>query len=342
MIATGGTIASKESGHGLHPALNPFDLLCAVPEVRNICSVDTVQLMNLDSTDISPENWLQMAKTIEDNYQQYDSFVITHGTDTMAYTAAALSYLIQNSPKAIVLTGAQKSISLSDTDARSNLIDSFIYAADENSQGVTIVFNGKVILGTRARKERTRSYNAFSSVDYPEVAIIREKRIIRYLERKVNPDGYPTFQLALRHLLRPRGKERHEDVETQQHRHEPEVSAFVREIEEHRPPFAARMPYIDRRPYDERNAHPQQTPLEELACRTPHGEKQVRRSHHEKRDADAADALRHGDPHHVPPACDGGDVRLRSAKVERLGRMDHHHHEAGDHAHPVKEHDSFH
>ena len=197
MIATGGTIASKQSGHGLRPALTSEDLLRAVPEVRDVCSVDAIQLMNLDSTDMTPADWLRMAGTIEEHYREYDSFIITHGTDTMAYTAAALSYLIQNSPKAVILTGAQKSIFLSDTDARSNLIDSFIYAADEHSQGISIVFNGKVIIGTRARKERTRSYNAFSSVDYPEVAIIREKKIIRYLEGKIAPDSYPVFYHAV-------------------------------------------------------------------------------------------------------------------------------------------------
>ncbi|MBQ8075864.1 MAG: asparaginase [Oscillospiraceae bacterium] len=193
MIATGGTIASESSAHGLHPALTSEDLLLSVPEVSDICEVDTIQLMNLDSTDITPADWLQMADTIEKNYHKYDSFVITHGTDTMAYTAAALSYLIQNSPKAIVLTGAQKSISLSNTDARSNLIDSFLYASDDLSHGVTIVFNGKVILGTRARKERTRSYNAFSSVDYPEVAVIRERKIIRFLQTDMNPSSKPVF-----------------------------------------------------------------------------------------------------------------------------------------------------
>ena len=99
----------------------------------------------------------------------------------MAYTAAALSYLIQDSPKPIVITGSQKSIALNDTDARRNLYDSFLYAADKQSHDVSLVFDGRVILGTRARKERSKSFNAFSCVDYPERAVIRDGKLIRYL-----------------------------------------------------------------------------------------------------------------------------------------------------------------
>lgn len=181
MLATGGTIASKECGHGLSPAITSQEILSYVPAVGELCQVEAVQLMNLDSTNIGPAHWLKMAAAIRDHYGQYDGFVLTHGTDTMAYTAAALSYLIQDSPKPIVITGSQKSIALDDTDARMNLYNSFLYAADRDSHDVSLVFDGKVILGTRARKERTKSYNAFSSVDYPEVAVIRDGRLIRYL-----------------------------------------------------------------------------------------------------------------------------------------------------------------
>ena len=93
---------------------------------------------------------------MEDNYAYYDGFVICHGTDTLAYTAAALSYMIQNSAKPIVVTGAQKPINMDVTDAKTNLLDSFIYAADDDSQGVNLVFDGKVIVGTRAKKSMQR------------------------------------------------------------------------------------------------------------------------------------------------------------------------------------------
>ena len=181
MLATGGTIASKESGHGLSPAITSEEILGYVPALRELCRVETIQLMNLDSTNIGPSHWLKMADAIRTHYRDYDGFVVTHGTDTMAYTAAALSYLIQDSPKPIVITGSQKSICLDDTDARRNLYNSFLYATDRDSHDVSLVFDGRVILGTRARKERSKSYNAFSSVDYPEVAVIRDERLIRYL-----------------------------------------------------------------------------------------------------------------------------------------------------------------
>ena len=197
MIATGGTIASMDEGHGLTPKLTSEEILGTVPEVRDICDIETLQLMNLDSTNIGPAEWQQIAECIREEYDRYDGFVVTHGTDTMAYTAAALSYMIQNSPKPVVITGSQKSIFLRDTDARVNLIDSFVYAADPGSFGVTIVFNGKAILGTRARKERSKSYNAFSSVDYPEAAIIRNRRVVRYLTRPAGAN-VPAFRISMK------------------------------------------------------------------------------------------------------------------------------------------------
>lgn len=194
MLATGGTIASKESGEGLSPAITSEEILGYVPAVGELCQVEAIQLMNLDSTNVGPAHWLEMAAAIRENYEDYSGFVITHGTDTMAYTAAALSYLIQDSPKPIVITGSQKSIALNDTDARRNLYDSFLYAADRDSHDVSLVFDGKVILGTRARKERSKSFNAFSCVDYPERAVIRDGRLIRYLApRPYSYGAEPTF-----------------------------------------------------------------------------------------------------------------------------------------------------
>lgn len=198
LIATGGTIASKATESGLTPQISSDELLTFVPEVADICQVSALQVCNLDSTNLRYPEWLAIARTVEENYADYDGFVITHGTDTMAYTAAALSYLIQNSRKPIVLTGSQKSIYSRDTDARSNLISAFLYAADPRANGVHIVFDNKVILGTRARKTRTKSYNAFSSIDFPEVARIREGKLYYYIEEKV--EGDPVFY----HKLNPR------------------------------------------------------------------------------------------------------------------------------------------
>lgn len=194
MLATGGTIASKEGADGLSPAITSEEILRHVPAVERLCAVEAVQLMNLDSTNMTPGRWIKIAQAIEEHYDRFDGFVVTHGTDTMAYTTAALSYLIQRSPKPIVITGSQKSICLDDTDARRNLYSSFLYAADPDSHEVSLVFDGRVILGTRARKERTKSYNAFSSVDFPELAVIRDGRLIRYLSpRQYAYGAQPTF-----------------------------------------------------------------------------------------------------------------------------------------------------
>lgn len=181
LIATGGTIASQQTEHGLAPLILPETFLRHVPGIRTLCEVDTVQILNLDSTNLRPQHWLLMAKTIRENYNHYDGFVVCHGTDTMSYTAAALSYLIQHSPKPIVLTGSQRPIDREDTDARSNLYGSFLYAVSPYAHDVVLVFDGKVIAGTRARKIRTKSYNAFDSINFPYLASIQGDKIISYI-----------------------------------------------------------------------------------------------------------------------------------------------------------------
>lgn len=181
LIATGGTIASKRAENGLAPLIEAEEILSFIPGIHEICNPTAIQICNIDSTNMEPIHWRLMAETIAQQYDAYDGFVIAHGTDTMAYTAAALSYMIQNSKKPIVITGSQKSINLEITDAKTNLIDSFVYACDEKSQGVQIVFGGKVIAGTRAKKVRSKSYNAFDSIDYPFLAMIQDRRIMRYI-----------------------------------------------------------------------------------------------------------------------------------------------------------------
>lgn len=192
MIGTGGTIASKQTESGLTPGLTAEDVLSYIPAVEKVCQVETTQILNLDSTNITPAHWRIIAQAIENNYDNYDGFVVCHGTDTLAYTAAALSYMIQNSPKPIVITGAQKPISRDVTDAKTNLLDSFIYAADDASQNVNIVFDGKVICGTRAKKERAKSYNAFSSINFPYLAVIQDGEIVRYIPESPTK-GIPVF-----------------------------------------------------------------------------------------------------------------------------------------------------
>lgn len=190
MIGTGGTIASLKTDHGLAPGLTPKDILSCIPSIRDICHVETIQVCNLDSTNVTPRHWKLIVHTIHENYKAYDGFVVCHGTDTLAYTAAALSYMIQDSSKPIVVTGAQKPINMDVTDGKTNLLDSFIYASDDHSWNVNIVFDGKVIAGTRAKKERAKSFNAFSSINYPCRAVIQDGRLIHYIHTpKPGPDA---------------------------------------------------------------------------------------------------------------------------------------------------------
>ena len=194
LIATGGTIACAKTQNGLAPALDPSQLLARVPDARGFCQVEAIQPLYLDSTNIAPQHWQLLARIIVDHYHCYDGFVLCHGTDTLAYSAAALSYLIQNTRKPIVLTGAQKPIDQEDTDARQNLLDSLRYACSGDS-GVCIVFGGHVIAGTRARKTRTKSYNAFSSINFPDIAEIRDHRVVRFIP--CAQSGAPSFTHSL-------------------------------------------------------------------------------------------------------------------------------------------------
>ncbi len=189
LVCTGGTIASRKMAHGLAPGIGAEDLLSYVPSVRERYEVDAIQVCSIDSTNMTPEHWTIIADAIVERYESYDGFVVCHGTDTMAYTSAALSYMLRNSNKPIVVTGAQKPIDLDITDARTNLADSILYAADEKSHGVSIVFDGIVIAGTRAKKTRAHSFNAFTSVNFPNLAVIQEGRIIRYIPPE--PYGEP-------------------------------------------------------------------------------------------------------------------------------------------------------
>ena len=131
LVYTGGTI-----GMGRNPmtgALEPLDFNHLIENVNEFAylntQIDTYQFSQpLDSSDMNPRHWANLVRIIARNYNSYDGFVILHGTDTMAYTAAALSYLIQGSPKPIILTGAQKPIWFDGTDSKRNLTDAFLYA----------------------------------------------------------------------------------------------------------------------------------------------------------------------------------------------------------------------
>lgn len=163
-IATGGTISCEPTESGLAPSLNAEQIAEYIPEVKKLCEINAVQLFKLDSTDMSPREWTQTAALIRREYDGYDGFVIAHGTDTMAYGAAALSCLIQNSEKPVVLTGSQLPITAEGTDAKRNLLSAFAYAAYDGAWGVRLSFYGRIIDGRCAYKQDTVGLNAFMSV----------------------------------------------------------------------------------------------------------------------------------------------------------------------------------
>jgi L-asparaginase len=155
----------------------------------HLCRVESLPLYNLDSTNMERGTGLGMAHAVRTHYDDCDGFVILHGTDTMSYSAAALSYLMQGLAKPVVLTGAQRPVDKEVTDAKRNLTDSLLYAADGGSFGVSVVFDGAVIAGTRARKSRTKSFNAFrASTTEPRRGARRRHRA---LHREARPAGAP-------------------------------------------------------------------------------------------------------------------------------------------------------
>lgn len=187
LIATGGTIASQDKGFGLLPAIDGKELLKFVPEIESLCRLTAVQPLNFDSLNINPNHWLKIANEIEKNYDAYDGFIICHGTDTLGYTAAALSYLVQNASKPIIITGAQKPIDANITDAKRNLLDA-VRLAVSSIKGVYAVFDGKVIIGTRARKVMTKSYAAFESINYPSIGTMGRSPFIEFFKESLDED----------------------------------------------------------------------------------------------------------------------------------------------------------
>lgn len=191
MIGTGGTISSRNEGNGLLPGIQVEEIVKYCPSIKELCDVDCIQPIFLDSTNIRPGHWIKIADAVQKNYDNYDGFVIAHGTDTMAYTASGLSYLLQNCRKPIVLTGSQIPISEPGSDAIRNLTDAFICACDDNCHNVMLVFFGSVIAGTRARKNYSRSYAAFGSINFPEIAKTVNGNLIHFVSENI--EGNPSF-----------------------------------------------------------------------------------------------------------------------------------------------------
>ncbi len=176
LITTGGTIASLPGHQGLAPSLDPSELERFLLQENLECVIENYPLFSIDSTNMQPEHWVGIGELVSRQYDEYDGFLITHGTDTMAYTAAALSYFLCHLNKPVILTGSQVPFNNQKTDAKRNLLDA-AHLAMEDIGGVFVVFNGKVIAGTRAMKIRTKSFDAFESVNFPYIGFINEKKI---------------------------------------------------------------------------------------------------------------------------------------------------------------------
>ncbi len=158
VIGTGGTISCSEGENGLEPALSVGDLM---KNVDVPWELSTEQLFNLDSTNVTPRHWEHLARRIRERYEEFDGFVITHGTDTLGFAAASLSCLIQNSRKPIVFTGSMKPMTAENSDAPKNLHDAIAFAADEGAFGVRVVFGGWVYRGQDVFKRDSESPDAF-------------------------------------------------------------------------------------------------------------------------------------------------------------------------------------
>lgn len=176
LIATGGTIASKSHGNGLTPTFDAEQLLSFLPEIKALCNIKGISIMSIDSTNMTPKLMSDIARAIYDHYEKYDGFVVSHGTDTLAYTASMLTYMLPGIQKTVVVVGSQTAIDYQYTDAKQNISDAIRFAM-EGVGGVFVAFDGKIMLGTRITKIKTKSMDAFSSLNFPIIAIIKFGKI---------------------------------------------------------------------------------------------------------------------------------------------------------------------
>ncbi len=173
LIQTGGTIAMSAKGEGveLNPKAWSGTLVDRVTELSELAEIHTHPLFFEDSSDLNTSHWQELSQCIKSNYERFDGFVILHGTDTMAYTASALSFALLNLAKPVILTGSQVPLSSIRSDARRNLINS-VEMATTDLREVAICFNDHVYRGNRATKLSIGDFDAFGSPNYPFIAEI--------------------------------------------------------------------------------------------------------------------------------------------------------------------------
>ncbi|GGB77302.1 asparaginase [Dyadobacter sediminis] len=179
VIYTGGTLGMVYEVKEKQLVPFHFDqIIERVPEISRLNFDITFLSLNepIDSSNMNPDIWIELATIIADEYTHYDSFVILHGTDTMAYTASALSYLLEDLNKPVILTGAQLPIGVARSDARENVITALELASARNSEGLPVIsevcvyFNSMLLRGNRSKKQESSNFNAFHSENYPYLA----------------------------------------------------------------------------------------------------------------------------------------------------------------------------
>lgn len=195
LLTTGGTIASLPGGEGLEPRRSEVMEL-ALEQLRSYYSIDIDDVMCLDSSNITPEEWQLIAKHIFDRRQDYDGIVVSHGTDTMAYTASAVTFMLPNIDRPVVFTGSQLPLADMLSDAPGNLRTAFAMAAS-GCPGVFLAFDRKVMLGCRAVKVRASGFSAFESVNARYAAQVSNLGLSVDPQVLPVPKGEPRFCPAI-------------------------------------------------------------------------------------------------------------------------------------------------
>jgi len=199
VIYTGGTIGMKQQADGLAPCADLTAEILQMPELGSAFHekpphIDTLTYDPLlDSSDMTPAVWMQIAEDIETHYDRHDAFVVLHGTDTLAYTSSALSFFIRRQGKPVVVTGAQLPFGFPRSDARNNLISALEVAATlpAHLAQVCVVFGSRILQGNRVTKVSARAYDAFDSPRFPPLGSIGIK--IVYRQSETDLDVSPVF-----------------------------------------------------------------------------------------------------------------------------------------------------
>ncbi len=188
VIGCGGTISAKPREKAWRPGdLTASEILREIPHIGRLANIEIMDLFRIDSSNMQPENWATLAQTIFLNLEEHDGIVITHGTDTMHYTAAAISFMIQDLNKPIIFTGSQFALSQIGSDAIRNLFDSIRVAAEADLAESAIVFNGKILRGNRSKKFRELEFDAFDSVGMGPLGVI--ENTIRLSGEQIKRNG---------------------------------------------------------------------------------------------------------------------------------------------------------